>query len=254
MVETFRKHWPSEVDLVVYEEGFQIEPCERVTAATFPEWFLAWKGRHQHNAGAHGRDPRRNRQRPGKREYDFKQDCVKFAHKVAALTDLAQQQMTDGPSDILIWMDADTITHAKVTSEWIGDLLTGDTKEAFKGYMAWLDRQRLYPECGFLMFNARHARHLDFMRRLQWVYETDRVLQMDETHDSYVIQQTVLSCVREGWFPEPRSLSGEARVSHHPFPLCELGSRLDHAKGARKAVGRTPMHEIAGKRTEGHWR
>lgn len=258
-METFRSHWTSDIRLVLYDEGFQAPACEQIRRAMFPRWFLDWKERYAKSKDAHGKDVTRNR--PRKRDYDFKRDCVKFSHKVAALTDWAlsenvwaqDEEHEHRISDLIVWMDADTVTHAKVTADWIEGLIFGGPCAEYP-YMAWLDRQRLYPECGFLIFNARHARHVDFMRRLRHIYESGAVFDLSETHDSFVIQQLVLKCVAEGWFDMPRSLSGEARVSHHPFPLCELGSRLDHAKGGRKATGRTPAYEIAGRRSEGHWR
>lgn len=258
MVETFRAKWWPEAKLVVYAEGFRFAECGRVTAAGFPQWFENWKARHENNPDARGRNKARNR---SGREYDFRFDCRKFAHKIAALTDYALYDALEMPacsqSRVIVWMDADTLSHAAVTPDWIEGLLFGfhgrgpNEPEA---YMAWLDRERLYPECGFLLFNARHAKHVDFMRRLLDLYRSDDVLQMRETHDSYVVQQLVLRCIEQGWFGTPRSLSGSARTSHHPFPLSELGSRLDHAKGSRKAAGRTPVTEIAGRRKEAHWR
>jgi hypothetical protein len=171
---------------------------------------------------------------------------VKFAHKVAAIT--AGARLRD--RDVMVWMDADTLTHAPVDESWLRGLLF---KRA-DSYLAWLNRRRLYPECGFLLFNCQHSAHIRFMTRLQDLYDSRRVFDLPETHDSYVIQWLVLQCVAEGWMPEPVGLSGPAEASHHPFPLSELGSRLDHAKGPRKNYGRTPRFEVGGRRSEPHWR
>lgn len=241
MVETFRQFWPADAELLVFVEGFDCPAASKVTGVEFPQWFIEWKERHAFNQDAHGLDRRRNR--PG-RPYDFRRDCVKFAHKVAAVT--AGATMRD--CDILVWMDADTLTHQPVDEAWLRGMLPD------KSYMGWLNRQRLYPECGFLLFNCRNMAHGRFMKELRSIYESDRVFRLPETHDSYVIQRLVQHCVAAKWMPEPVGLSGAGSNSHHPLPISELGSRLDHAKGPRKNYGRTPRHEVAGKRKEAHWR
>lgn len=244
MVVSFREHWPDSVRLLVYTEGFDMPDEGNVSRMDLPEWFEAWKRKHSNNPDAHGRDQARNR--PRKPHYDFRRDCVKFAHKIAALTDAALRETVDR----LVWMDADTITHAPVDQRWIGDLARFRSDQ----YLAWLDRARTYPECGFLIFNGSHSYHDQFMRRLRYVYEADHVFKLGETHDSFVIQKLVDCCVEEGQFPKPLSLSGSARVSHHPFVLSPLGERLDHLKGPRKAKGRTPSHEVGSRRAEKYWR
>jgi len=241
MVETFIQFWPREVLLTVYVENFSAPVAPNVRAADFPQWFVDWKKRHLYDKGAHGLDVRFNRRG---RPYDFRRDCVKFAHKVAAFTDHALRL----DRGLLIWMDADMLTHDRVTEEWLESYL----RPAPDGpYMGWLDRSRLYPECGFLLFNCAHPRHHEFMNSLLDIYRSDRVFELSETHDSFVIEKVARAAVKVGWFPEPVSLSGTARGYHHPLPHSELGSRLDHAKGARKSHGRTPSHEV--NRREAHW-
>ncbi len=244
MVETFARFWPADVHLLVYTEGFECPLMRNVRGLEFPQWFVEWKKRHALNPDAHGLDYRRNR--PGK-PYDFRRDCVKFAHKIAAITTAALY----AEYDLMVWMDADTLTHRHVDETWLRSLMFDGQAEP---YMAWLDRRRLYPECGFLLFNCRHRAHRPFMTALRDLYESDRVFDLSETHDSYVLQQLVRQWAANDQMPEPVSLSGAAAASHHPFPLSELGSRLDHAKGPRKKYGRTPRHELQGKRREEYWR
>jgi hypothetical protein len=242
MVETFAKHWPADVRLVVYTEGFKIPTAPNLIEAHFPPWFYQWKRWHQNDADPNGRDQARNRRG---REYDFRRDCVKFAHKVAAITDAA----SGSEADLIIWLDADIITHAPVDHAWFESLFP-----ATGGLMAWLDRAHVYPECGFMMFRS-HPYRDGFMHRLRSIYESDRVLQLPETHDSYVIQQLVRLSVHEGLMQQPYSLSGpKARQSHHPFVISRLGERLDHAKGKRKETQRTPAAEVIGHRDEPYWR
>lgn len=243
MVDTFARFWPADVSLTVYTEGFKLPSAPNVIEAHFPPWFTRWKQRHAHNADAHGRLKIRNRRG---REYDFRRDCVKFAHKVAAITDASEGL----DADQVLWMDADVLTHEPVDHAWLGRLFPF----AVPGYMAWLERTRVYPECGFMIFRPRDPMHARFMARFRDVYESDQVFAMSETHDSFVLAELVRKAVREAWFPTPYNLSGEAKTSHHPFVFSSLAERLDHAKGSRKAHGRTPSIELNGRRDEAHWR
>lgn len=239
MAETFSRFWPKAARLVVYAEGFDVDvPCEQ---RPLPKWFETWKAERRRVPAYTGLDPRRNRRG---RAYDYRYDCVRFAHKIAAITS-AGERMTDG---LLVWMDADILTHAPVTEAWLEQLHPHKNN-----YLAWLDRQRIYPECGFLMFRADHPAHATFMHRLRYVYETDQALGLQETHDSFVIQWLVNASVRDRLFPVPHSLSGLARRSHHPFVHSRLGECMDHAKGTgRKNAGRTPAEEV--RRMEPYWR
>lgn len=244
MVRSFVRYWPNDVTLVLYAEDFEpdfdgMQPAN-VIVAGFPLWFLRWKERHAEHLDAHGRDPQRNP--PRRKAYNFKRDCVKFAHKVAAIVDGA----LDEPAETVIWIDADTVTHQPVDQEWLYKLFPLNSP----AYMAWLDRLRPYPECGFLMFRTGHSEHERFMDQMRRVYESDLVFKLPETHDSYVFQQIVKSCR----FSEPYSLSGPGgRTKHHVFVNSPLAERLDHLKGERKKKGRTPSRE-AGGRSEPYWR
>lgn len=250
MLDSFVRNWPSDVNLVIYTEGFRIPSHSNVIEAHFPPWFFRWRLTMSDRPAVHGRDPRRNRRRQG---YDFRQDCVRFSHKIAAVTD-AGGSAED--SDVLIWIDADTVTHAPVDEAWLERLFPVGPDGSRSSYMAWLDRRGTYPECGFVMYDCSHPRHADFMGRLAALYEGGDVFKMKETHDSYVVQQLVSGCMAAGWFPEPVSLSGPlGRMSGHPFVVGPLGSRMDHLKGKRKNLGRTPRSEAAkAKHREDYWR
>jgi hypothetical protein len=144
-------------------------------------------------------------------------------------------------------MDADIVTHSAIDARWLEDLFPD-------GYMAWLDRERRYPECGVMMFRCGHPAHQEFMRRLRNVYESGAVFALPETHDSFVTQQVVIEAVRDRLFPEPTSLSRYAAKYGHPLVAGPLGERLDHLKGARKVTGRSMRSETKGHRSEAYWR
>ncbi len=244
LLKTFDRYWPKEVRMLFYSEDIPQEALPRyknVVYRSIPEWYTEFKKTYEHVPDASGRDRGKNRE---KRTYDFRRDCIKFGHKVAALTDAA----TDMGEDLLIMMDADILAHDNVTADWLYGLFTADR------YIAWLHRDRGYPECGFMMFKCWRDEHPIFMGRMREIYETGEVFNLPETHDSYVFQHVVLKGMKQGWIDMPHNLSGKASSQHHPFIHCELGARLDHAKGARKKVGRSSKVEVKNTRREAYWR
>lgn len=248
MARTFAERWPKEVTLDVYAEGFELDiSAENVTRRELPEWHHAWKLRHAGNLDAHGRNKARFGRiaRSKNKNYDYRRDCVRFSHKIAAITDAAERAPAE--RGWLIMVDADVITHETVTTEWISSLITDPSF-----YLAWLDRVSWYPECGFVIFNETHQAHQWFMARLRAVYENDSVFTLQETHDSFVLQELVKHAVKRGAFAQPVSLSGrEGRKASHPFVFSRLAERLDHAKGKFKNEGRTPRGYV--KRREAYW-
>ena len=232
MVETFYRFWPADIPLYFYAEQF-VPNDLRPVVRQLPAWLTEFKARHAENLRAHGRVGNR---------YDYRQDCVRFAHKVAAVTDAALALETD----VLIWADADIVTHAPVTTDWLTSLFPRGP------YIAWLERDRHYPECGFYMLRCGHPAHREIMKRWQQLYETDAVLGLAQTHDSYVLQQLLLDAEREGLITM-HSLSSEARQHHHSLINGPLGACLDHLKGPRKALGRSHLSDLMAPRSEEYW-
>ena len=231
MTTTFCRHWPSAVPLRVYAEGFtDIEqPVECIALEVAAPWLPIWKALYrdpQYNGGSNGRD--------------YRHDAVRFAHKTAAIGAAAEN--TD--CDVLIWIDADVVTHAPVTVEWLEGLFPEPA------VVAWLDRDNCYPECGFLMFRMPVARKV--IREVVKAYRNGAIFKLPEWHDSYVIQHVV----QKSGVPV-HSLSGPEGRKHRGHPWCssELASRMDHLKGEiRKAHGRSLKQDLKVPRPEEYWR
>src|ERR1700675_4960732 len=97
MVEPFDRFWPADVPLYLYAEQFEPDHL-RPLVRPLPPWLDEFKSRHAANPRAHGLI---------EGGYNYRQDCVRFAHKVAAVTDAASML----EADVLIWADADIVTH-----------------------------------------------------------------------------------------------------------------------------------------------
>lgn len=212
-VQTFGDHW-SQVALRAYLD----EDLEEQV-----DWLPSFKARHAHR-------PTEN--------YRF--DAVRFSHKVAAIA-LA---LAKGSADVLIWLDADCVTHAPVDAEWLGGLV-GDAD------FAYLRRTKKYPECGFMMLRRNDAVR-SFWKSVVDLYRTDELFTLREWHDSYAIEQIraardvagLLRCV---------SLSGDAENTGHPLVNGPLGAKLDHLKGKRKQAGRSHAADLVAPRQETYW-
>lgn len=224
MVETFREHWPAEVGLTVYSEGWDDLPgSEVIDLHDASPWLAEFKARNA------------NRPEPK----DFRWDAVRFAHKVAAVCHAAKESDTD----CLIWLDGDVVTHADVTT----DDLTG-LAPAFDEWISWLDRVGNYPECGFYMLNCDHPDHDGMIWEFESLYISDRLFDLEQWHDSFVLQKVV-----EWGEIETHSLSGDASGTSHPLVNGPLGAWFDHLKGHRKHEGRSRRTDLQRGRAEAYW-
>ena len=96
MVESFLHRWDDDIHLFIYVEDFEVPDHPRLHEMRFPRWFIKWRSDLRDKKDAHGLDVRRNRRR---RSYDYRRDCVRFSHKVAAFTDIGADA---DPADIMI--------------------------------------------------------------------------------------------------------------------------------------------------------
>ena len=236
MVESVIANWPAEtLPIVIYAEDFVPPNMEGIEVRQLPAWLSDFKAKWGKTPAYTGR--RHN-------GYDYRFDAVKFSHKVAALTDFGLS-LTD---EILVWLDADTFTHAQVTNEWLAKLFPEPA------YIAWLDRANSHPECGFVMFRCSNPYHPNFMEAFRNLYTTGDLFKLRETHDSFALQHMVNAKVINRKIPPSVSLSGDTRW-HHPFVNGPLGERIDHLKGpSRKLIGKSRPLDMRKPRTEPYWR
>jgi len=212
-VETFDQHWVDVPLLTFTDAGLEAES----------PWLAAFKKRHAHRPTA-----------------DYRMDAVRFSHKVAAI-ELAAVRCE---VDVLIWIDADCVTHADVTPAWLERLLRD-------GDFAYLRRAKKYPECGFMMFR-RNARGLRLIEGIVDQYRSDRLFELPEWHDSYVID--VVRARREAvGMLRTVSLSGSGERTNHPLINGPLGEKLDHLKGPRKQTGKSHARDLKVRRGEAYW-
>lgn len=224
MMESFAQNWSETASLHVYAEGWR----ERFAGVsvfdleTASPWLGMFKARHAHR-------PTTN----------FRMDAVRFSHKVAALCHAARH----GDADFLIWLDGDIVTHSPITIADLEWLAPKDDE-----WIAWLDRDRIYPECGLYVLNCRHSRHKEAMATFEAMYTEDLLFALPEWHDSFVLEHVVKTLGMGA-----KSLSGAGRRTSHPLVNSELGQWFDHLKGPRKQEGRSRVGDLKVARQEAYW-
>lgn len=240
MIESFHEHWTAPLSVYSEETG-RGETVDLLGAC--PE-LASFIERHKSNERAHGLvpDDRRPTQIVDGRKYQYRLDAVKFAYKTFAVIHAA----LTSDSDVLIWMDADTLTHADVDLDELGALLPEDR------YLAWLERDRSYPECGFYMLNLRHPGNRLVMEAWRQLYVDDSLFQLQEWHDSYVFQQIIREFEAEGVI-STCSLSGRGSATNHPLANGPLSRWFDHLKGRWKTLDRSPRGSSRMAEKAEHW-
>lgn len=231
MVASFETYWPAIIPLRLYVEGFK-PTGDYATVRDLPSWLYEFKAQHAKNPHAHGQ--------PGRGGYNFRFDAIRFAHKTAAVIDTAERS----EHDVLVWVDADTVTHSPVTIEFLRSLWP-NTDQA----ISWLERTNKYPECGFYMLNLRHPQTAALIREWKELYTGGMLFHLPEWHDSAVLELLV----KRMKLPH-RNISGDGYTTGHPFINGPLGAVMDHMKGDRKSKGISRATDLKVARKEDYWK
>ena len=250
MIDTFLLNWPRQVDLYVYAENCAVDQTADnlhiINYETAVPALKAFKDQWGNDPRATGRLAMGPPDRKGKQlGIGFKWDAVRFSHKIYAVCDLAQQR-----HDVVIWMDADTVCHSKISTD-ILDRLIPETAD-----IAFLGRKNKYTECGLYALNLSSPITRQFIQKFQAAYDQAEtgIFAMSEWHDSWVFDR-----VREdiaAQYPKWQQLDWSAELitgEGHPLINSEWGAYLDHLKGNRKNTGRSLPKDLKVKRTEAYW-
>jgi hypothetical protein len=246
MIDTFLQTWPKEVELQVYAEACAVTQSAanlhvidlEQASAELRAFKQQWRNVPRAN-GDISADPVRSRRRDAAKP--FKWDAVRFAHKVYSIFHCAKNATTD----VLIWMDADTICHSPVTMQDIKRLIPADKDLCFLG------RKGKFSECGLYAMNLRSVAVQDFLKRFQLMYDDAEhgIFQQDEWHDSFIFDVVRRHTVLNELDWSSHLITGEG----HPLINSDWGAYLDHLKGSRKKTGRSLATDLKVKRTESYW-
>ena len=249
-VETFIRYWPSNATLLVATESEHlaqdllvnygnIEVLNLATADPRLARFLLKY--HKYN----GRYLRRLFFVVRKLDlYDYRYDAYKFAKKVFAL------RVSSGswkPYKFLIWLDADCITHSKISK---GKLLDICKKS---GDLGFLGRSKRHSETGIVLYRLTSSGAKMIVKVMPFLYSSGLFRFFKEYTDSYlfdvmrkIIQKLNSSFVTVNW--------NEKDTLEHPMINSFWGNYLDHMKGNRKFRGSSDISDLDFERNEPYWK
>ena len=246
MIQTFLKNWPKNVKLYVYAENCTVlESADNLIVLDLlksSEELVSFKNKWKNVPHANGdisTIPYLSGRKDSKKS--FKWDAVRFAHKVYSIFHCAK--ITD--TDVLIWMDADTVCHSPITIETIQRLIPSDKDLCFLG------RKGKFSECGLYSMNLRSEAVTEFLKRFQWMYDDaeNGIFKQSEWHDSFIFDITRKHTVLNELDWSSHIITGEG----HPLINSEWGEYLDHLKGDRKLVGKSHNTDLKIPRKENYW-
>lgn len=217
-LESFNRHWPSEIQLQVYVEDLSSSgPMVERSLWDIPG-AREFHERHADNPAAQGRtrQPCWKDKEQG-RGYSFRTDAYKFWKQIL-IPEAASLDMTDG--DILVWLDADVETTRAVPRDFIPNLVLDNE-------VVYLGRANAHSEIGFwaVRLNRRTRR---FLHEIAEVYRTDHVFQLREWHSAFVWDH-----VRSSFGMKERNLVRPG-LRGHVWPFTVLAGYTRHDKGPRK--------------------
>lgn len=255
MIQTFLQSWPQEVELVVYAENCEVQesaPNLVVRDLAICTGLTEFKNQWQHVPKANGDISNETRlaARVDARK-SFKWDAVRFAHKVYAIFHCAQTSL----SEVLFWMDADTVCHSPITVSTLDRLCPPQYDLCFFG------RRHKFSECGLYAMRLANPGTRKFLKEFQRMYDQaeEGIFQLPEWHDSFVfdyVRNRIPSLFQLNWsaqLGDIRQRPGNTPGEGHPLINTEWGAYLDHLKGDRKTSGRSLAKDLKVQRTEAYW-
>lgn len=227
-----RKHWPAGTEFYWYTEGYdlpyqpdELQMLEQSGAGKTDGWierrelnalpaFAEWKLRHA-----------------GYKAPMWKFNVVGYAHKVFAMIDATKDY-----TGVAVWLDADCVTYRDVPA----GLIEGYVKDH---YIAHYPRPGRWTETGFWVVDCSHPAHHEFMGFMADVYLKDRFKPLHHWTDCFVLDAAIKRFTTSGAI-KANNLSGEHERMGHPMAVTEMGRYIDHKKGERKKMARSPENKF----------
>ena len=227
-LQTFHKHWPTEVKLLIYHENQpELGGYDVIQDVEGCRSFL---NRHKDDLVVQGRQ--RGETHRWKKEciedgYNFRFDAYKFCRKVFAIEHAANLTKTGK----LLWVDADVLTFDNIPLSFLDSMLPDHVCTSHLGRV-----NGYHSECGFVGYNLDHPMGLGFIKSFTDLYRYDKFFELPEWHDSWVYDW-----IRKKVGAPSFNISTEQ--AGHVFVTSPLGRYMDHLKGDRKTFGRSRFLE-----------
>mgnify|MGYP001246135848 FL=1 len=162
--------------------------------------------------------------REDRSKFVWKNDGVKFSHKVFAQT----HRIKNSTANVLLYSDADTLYHAEPDLDYLREICPGDSLCTF------FDRPKFRDETGFYMHNPQHPRAKEWANRLEEIYLSGEVWTYEENKAA---DQYTMAFGRASF----RDCKQMDLMTYHtavdpkdPVPTSPLNKFLQHLKGEKK--------------------
>jgi hypothetical protein len=240
------KMWKkNNINYFVYTEDFRLsdfirdEKMTEIDLHSECKDLVELKNRHKDNKRARGLD----RNLKPKELYLF--DYIRFSNKSFSI----YHALRNIPSDLIIWLDADTVTHTEIPDSFFQKLCSNNE------LVAILKRPKTYTETGFICFNKNHhliKKYLDISKN---VYDKDLVFtekyfneKPTEGYTDANIFDYSLKKLEEKYGKFKIENLNKNNINAHPFINSVLGLYMDHFKGIdRKKNKRSNLVDIQNK-------
>jgi hypothetical protein len=257
MIDTFLLNWPREIHLYLYPENCEpvISDQSRVKIKRSEDVrdLQIFKKKWHNVPKANGdisKEPMKAKRRDMHKS--FKWDAVRFSHKVYAIFDCVDTIDTD----ILFWMDADTVCHSPITLDRVINFCPISQDLGFLG------REGKFSECGLYSMNLKSTVIHQFLQEFKRMYDQAEtgIFTLGEWHDSYVfdaVRKKFPQLKENNWSSSLKDLRPSPGMSvgeGHPLINSEWGAYLDHLKGDRKQVGHSLSKDLKVARNENYWK
>lgn len=217
MVETYNHFWPKDIKLYIYTENFKLP--QEATGENIVEWdihekcdpqlkdILEWRGDHF------------------TRGMLFK--TYAFIHATKNID-----------ADVIIYLDADSITYRNITHSFLDSLLPNNELTAYMGVTMskgkWKGNETENAETCIYLFNNKHPGAQKFMEHYENIYESraiDDRERFKKPHDTWAFTECVQLALAQGHLVNDLH---SQRTAHSPLKETVLGKYFRHFKAARK--------------------
>lgn len=215
MIETYCKFWPKDINLYTYLEDYTL-PVKEPNIIEYDVYekcnpqlqnFLDWRGDHF------------------TRGFSYK--AYTFIHAAKTMKE-----------DVLIYLDADSITFREITKEYINKIIPEDTLAAYMGVT--MDKGKYKgtnldnAETCIFFINLKHPGATDFINHYEHIYESREIddrSRFRKPHDTWAFTECVQRARSAGH--KINDLHPE-RKAHSPLKETVLAKYFRHFKAARK--------------------
>lgn len=153
----------------------------------------------------------------------FRFDAIRFCYKPYAMYHAITNNINN--YKYIIWFDSDIVFTKPFSHKFIEDNLINKDE-----MMSYLGRKLKYSETGFLLFNLRHTYVKNYIKKLIYQYDSDKIFTLKEWHDSYVWDHVRIKCENKMSIKN-RNLTKKSSENHHILVDSILNNYIVHLKG-----------------------